>query len=59
LPGGALSVDRQGAGRGAWLCTGSPGCLDDAVRRRGFDRAFAAPIGAADLQQLRAQLGEA
>ena len=42
LPGGALSVDRQGAGRGAWLCTGSPACLDDAVRRRGFDRAFAA-----------------
>jgi predicted RNA-binding protein YlxR (DUF448 family) len=41
------------------LCAGSPACLDDAVRRRGFDRAFAAPIEAADLQQLRAQLGEA
>jgi hypothetical protein len=41
------------------LCTGSPACLDDAVRRRGFDRAFATPIAASDLQQLRAQLGEA
>jgi hypothetical protein len=41
------------------LCTGSPACLDDAVRRRGFDRAFGTTIGAADLQQLCAQLGEA
>ena len=40
LPGGALSVDRHGAGRGAWLCRDSPGCLDEAVRRHGFQRAF-------------------
>ena len=59
LPGGALSVDRHGAGRGAWLCRDSPGCLDEAVRRHGFERAFAASIDADDLQQLRVQLGEA
>ena len=59
LPGGALSVDRHGAGRGAWLCRDSPGCLDDAVRRHGFERAFAAAIDAGDLQQLRMHLGEA
>jgi len=59
LPGGALSVDRYGFGRGAWMCRGSLGCLDDAVRRHGFDRAFAASIDAADVQQLHAQLGEA
>ena len=52
LPGGALSVDRHGAGRGAWLCRDSPGCLDDAVRRHGFERAFRASIDAEDLQQL-------
>ncbi len=59
LPGGALSQDRHGAGRGAWLCRGSSGCLDDAVRRHGFQRAFAAPVDAGDLQQLRMHLGEA
>ena len=59
LPGGALSPDRNGAGRGAWLCRGSWGCLDDAVRRHGFERAFTAPVEAGDLQQLRMHLGEA
>ena len=54
LPGGALSVDRHGAGRGAWLCRGIHGCLDEAVRRHGFERAFAASIDATDWQQLRA-----
>jgi hypothetical protein len=33
--------------------------LDDAVRRHGFERAFGAPVGSADLQQLHEQLGEA
>ena len=51
-----LFVDRHGPGRGAWLCGGSLGCLDEAVRRHGFDRAFTASIGATDLEQLRAQL---
>ena len=59
LPGGALSVDRHGAGRGAWLCRASAGCLDEAVRRHGFERALRASVGAEDLQQLRVQLGGA
>jgi hypothetical protein len=41
------------------MCRGSLGCLDDAVRRHGFDRAFATSIDAAEVQQLHAQLGEA
>ena len=45
-PDGSLAVDRHGPGRGAWLCRGSLGCLDDAVRRHGFDRAFAASVDA-------------
>ena len=52
-------MDKHAAGRGAWLCRDSLGCLDDAVRRHGFERAFAASIDAEDLQQLRAHLGEA
>jgi predicted RNA-binding protein YlxR (DUF448 family) len=52
-------VDRHGPGRGAWLCLESLECLDDAVRRHGFDRAFATSVAAADVQQLRVHLGEA
>jgi predicted RNA-binding protein YlxR (DUF448 family) len=52
-------VDRHGAGRGAWLCRDSIGCLDDAVRRHGFERAFKASIDARDLQQLQMHFGEA
>ena len=52
-------MDRHGAGRGAWLCRDSIGCLDDAVRRHGFERAFKASIDARDLQQLQTHLGEA
>ena len=52
-------MDRHGAGRGAWLCRDSPDCLDDAVRRHGFERAFRTAIGADDLERLRTQLGKA
>ena len=52
-------MDRHGTGRGAWLCRDSPGCLDDAVRRHGFERAFKAAIGADDVQQLQTHLGGA
>ena len=59
LPGGALSVDRHAPGRGAWLCRDSAGCLDEAVRKHGFERAFKASIDAEGLQQLQMHLGEA
>ena len=52
-------MDRHGAGRGAWLCLDSPRCLDEAVRRHGFERAFGAAIDAEDLQQFHMHLGEA
>jgi predicted RNA-binding protein YlxR (DUF448 family) len=52
-------VDRHGAGRGAWLCRDSIGCLNDAVRKHGFERAFKASIDVGDLQQLQMHLGEA
>ena len=52
-------MDRHGVGRGAWLCRDSIGCLDDAVRKHGFERAFKSSIDAGDLQQLHMHLGEA
>ena len=41
---GRLVVGRSQPGRGAWLCAGSPTCLAEAVRRRGFERALRAPV---------------
>ena len=35
---GLAHVDRHGAGRGAWLC--GLDCLEPAVRRRAFERAW-------------------
>ena len=52
-------MDRHGVGRGAWLCRDSVGCLDDAVRKHGFERAFRTSMDARDLQQLHMHLGEA
>jgi len=57
LAEGTLAVDRRGAGRGAWLCSGSLACLDDAVRRKAFERAFRAPIDAGAAKRLRDELG--
>jgi hypothetical protein len=54
-----MAVDRHGPGRGAWLCRGSLGCLEEAVRRHGFDRAFAAAMDAADVERLRRELSAA
>jgi predicted RNA-binding protein YlxR (DUF448 family) len=52
-------VDRHASGRGAWLCRDSAGCLDEAVRKHGFERAFKASIDAEGLQQLQTHLGKA
>ncbi len=57
-PDGTLAVDRYGPGRGAWLCDGSVACLDDAVARRRFDRAFRASVEPGAAQRLRMELGE-
>jgi predicted RNA-binding protein YlxR (DUF448 family) len=37
---GRLALGRDRPGRGAWLCRGSSACVDRAIRRRAFDRAF-------------------
>jgi hypothetical protein len=52
---GVVAVDgeRQG-GRGAWVHSGSA-CLARAVKRKGFARAFRAPV-AVDESRLREQL---
>lgn len=40
LVDGRIVIDRHAAGRGAWLCAGSHGCLQLAVRRKAFDRVW-------------------
>ena len=49
----SLQVGRHQPGRGAWLCTDSPGCFDRAVERRAFERAFHERVGSAEVDQLR------
>jgi predicted RNA-binding protein YlxR (DUF448 family) len=52
--GGGLAVDRTAPGRGAWLCADTwDVCLDLAVRRRAFQRAFRSDIAAEAVERLR------
>ena len=44
-------IDASAPGRGAWLC--GPECLDAAVSRRGFDRAWRISAPASVGQDLR------
>ena len=53
---GRLDVDRAGPGRGAWPCRESAACLAEAARRHGFERAFRAPVNAAAVELLAANL---
>ncbi|MFM7270216.1 MAG: YlxR family protein [Actinomycetes bacterium] len=39
-PDGSLRVGRTEPGRGAWLCAGSPACLERAIRRGALPRAL-------------------
>ncbi len=56
LAGGGLAVGRTLPGRGAWLCPASPGCVDQAVKRRAFGRALRGEVGNAQVDQLRTTL---
>jgi len=57
IEGGGVAVDRERAGgRGAWLHRG-PLCLAQAVRRKGFARAFRRAVSV-DEALLRRQLTE-
>jgi hypothetical protein len=49
---GSAMVHASAPGRGAWLC--GPQCLDAAVTRRGFDRAWRAAAPASVGEDLRA-----
>jgi predicted RNA-binding protein YlxR (DUF448 family) len=53
---GQLLVSRTAPGRGAWLCKGSPSCVDLAERRRAFDRAFRTKVDPEAVAALRAAL---
>ncbi|MEL7210028.1 MAG: YlxR family protein [Actinomycetota bacterium] len=55
---GSLSVGRTLPGRGAWLCAGSTECLDEAIRRSAFSRAFRAEVAADDAESLRNRLAD-
>ena len=55
---GTLEVGRTLPGRGAWLCEGSPACVDLAERRQAFSRALRAPVGPAAIAALRTDLVE-
>lgn len=43
-------------GRGAWLCAGSPSCIDQAERRNAFSRSLRGTVEASAIEPLRASL---
>jgi predicted RNA-binding protein YlxR (DUF448 family) len=49
---GVPVISRTAAGRGAWLCEGQVNCLRQAIKRRGFERAWKRPVGPAELELL-------
>ena len=55
-PDGSLAVGRSEPGRGAWLCTGSVDCFENAVRRRAFSRALRSDVSGQELAWLRERL---
>ncbi|QQS26510.1 MAG: YlxR family protein [Actinomycetota bacterium] len=56
-PAGTVSVQRGAPGRGAWLCIGSRECFEQALKRRGFERAWHKPVQEGTLDALRVTLG--
>jgi len=53
---GGLTAGRALPGRGAWLCRGSPTCVDAAVRRGGLARALRTALAPGAAEALRGQL---
>jgi predicted RNA-binding protein YlxR (DUF448 family) len=59
-PSGEVVAGRNVAGRGAWLCAGSVGCLDKALRYGSLARALRTQVDLGTAERLRATLcGEA
>ena len=44
---------RTAPGRGAWLCITSNSCLEQAVKRHGFQRAWKRPVDTTTSQALQ------
>jgi uncharacterized protein len=55
-PDGSLGVGRREPGRGAWLCTASMACFDQAIKRKALERALRIPVTNTDIERLRARL---
>ena len=55
-PEGELVEGRSRPGRGAWLCVGSPACLDAAERKRAFSRGLRTEIDLSTVDTLRTTL---
>ena len=55
-PDGSLVVGRREPGRGAWICTGSTACFDQAIRRKALERALRIPVTNTEIKSLRARL---
>jgi predicted RNA-binding protein YlxR (DUF448 family) len=53
---GSLTVSRTAPGRGAWLCRDSPHCVDQAVRRRAFERALRGTVSPDQVEQVKKDL---
>ena len=61
---GELVMERSAPGRGAWLCKGcedgvpAEDCLEQAIRRRAFSRAFGVAVSSAAEALLRETVTE-
>lgn len=53
-----IMIDPTGRknGRGAYICKGSEGCLDKAVRTKALERALKTPVPAEVLSKLREEI---
>jgi predicted RNA-binding protein YlxR (DUF448 family) len=56
VPGGGLATGRTLPGRGAWLCAGSPACVDAAARRKAFERALRTSVHTEAVDDLKTEL---
>ncbi len=55
---GRLEVGRTLPGRGAWVCAGSPACVDAAERRKAFDRALRTTVHGHAVDEVRTIVAE-
>ena len=56
VAGGGLATGRTLPGRGAWLCAGSPACVEAAKRRKAFDRALRTTVRSQAVDDLKTSL---